>query len=63
MCLFLCMILCIVTVCFATQEASISWEKRQAEVRAKLQQEADANAWTSWWDNVTGKKGGGRRAT
>lgn len=37
------------------QEASIAWEKRQAEVRAKVQQEADANAWSSWWDNVAGE--------
>lgn len=39
-------------------EASISWEKRQAEVRAKVQQEADMNAWTSWWDNMTGVSAG-----
>lgn len=37
------------------QEASISWEKRQAEVRAKLQQQVDANAWTSWFDNLAGE--------
>lgn len=36
------------------QEASIAWEKRQAEVRAKVQQEADRNSWASWWDNVAG---------
>jgi hypothetical protein len=37
------------------QEASISWEKRQAEVRAKLQQDKDAAAWNSWWENLGGK--------
>lgn len=37
------------------QEASISWEKRQAEVRAKLQQDTDAAAWNSWWENLGGK--------
>lgn len=39
----------------ALQEASIAWEKRQAEVRAKVQQESDANAWATWWDNVAGE--------
>ncbi len=37
------------------QEASIAWEKRQAEVRAKVQQESDANAWNTWWDSVAGE--------
>jgi hypothetical protein len=40
---------------YIVQEASISWEKRQAEFRAKLQQQVDANAWTSWFDNLAGK--------
>ena len=38
----------------------MAWEKRQAEVRARVQQEADANAWTSWWDNMAGAPWGMR---
>lgn len=37
------------------QEASIAWEKRQAQVRAKLQQDTDAAAWNSWWENLGGE--------
>jgi hypothetical protein len=37
------------------QEASIAWEKRQAQVRAKLQQDKDAAAWNSWWENLGGE--------
>jgi len=55
MCLPVC---CVGGVLACCQEASISWEKRQAEVRAKVQQEADMNAWTSWWDNMTGGRVG-----
>jgi hypothetical protein len=46
---------CVLLTAVCTQEASIAWEKRQAQVRAKVQQEADVNAWTSWWDNMTGQ--------
>lgn len=45
---------CCVHVC-RVQEASISWEKRQAQVRAKLQQDTDAAAWNSWWENLGGE--------
>lgn len=44
--------------CVRVQEASISWEKRQAEVRAKLQQDTDAAAWNSWWENLGGEQCG-----
>jgi hypothetical protein len=41
------------------QEASIAWEKRQAQVRAKVQQESDATAWNNWWANVAGERSTG----
>ncbi|KAF6266417.1 hypothetical protein COO60DRAFT_1474816 [Scenedesmus sp. NREL 46B-D3] len=39
-------------------EASLAWEKRQASMRAKLEQEEAASAWADWWSTVGGASAG-----
>jgi hypothetical protein len=57
-CVCVCVCVCARARVCTAQEASMSWEKRQAAVRAKVQAEADAAViWNTWFTDVAGACG------